>query len=125
MATESLGIIRVGEPNLGYQDVALQPSTSWFNNTFLKIVFEAMTSGLLQTCKVWLGVSKGMFPVKQLHKKILMAVNYCGRQLVRRIGWAASAYHKNISHFQECANIACSMTGGLMGGYGCGLGRGI
>ena len=23
-----------------------------------------------------------------------MAVNYCGRQLARRLGWAAPAYHK-------------------------------
>ena len=56
-----------------------------------------MTSGLPQVCKLILGVSKGMLPVKHLAQKILkiMAVNYCGRQLARRLGWAAPAYHKN------------------------------
>ena len=42
------------------------------------------------------GVSKGMLPVKHLAPIILkiMAVNYCGLQLARRLGWATPAYHK-------------------------------
>ena len=40
-----------------------------------------------------LGVEKGMLLVKHLAPKILMAVNYCGRQLARTLGWAAPAYH--------------------------------
>ena len=35
-----------------------------------------------------------MHPVKHLAQKILMAVNYCGRQLNRRLGWTAPAYHE-------------------------------
>ena len=35
-----------------------------------------------------------MFPVRHLAPKILMAINYCGRQLARRLEWAAPAYHK-------------------------------
>ena len=43
-----------------------------------------------------LGVRKGMLPVKHLAPKILkiMAVNYCGRQQAKRLGWAAPAYSK-------------------------------
>ena len=37
---------------------------------------------------------QGQAPVKHLAPKILMAVHYCGRQLARRIGWAAPAFHK-------------------------------
>ena len=55
-----------------------------------------MTSGLPQVCKLWFGVTKCMLPVKHPAQKILkiMAVNYCGRKLARRLGWAAPAYHK-------------------------------
>ena len=51
----------------------------------------------------YLVVSKGILPAKQLATKIFMAVNYCGRQLAQRLGWAATsskvgwaapAYHK-------------------------------
>ena len=49
-----------------------------------------MASGLTQVCRLWLDMSKGMLPVWHLAPKI-MAVNHCGRQLVRR--WAAPAYH--------------------------------
>ena len=34
-----------------------------------------------------------MLPVDDLDPKILMAVNYCGCQLARTLGWAAPAYH--------------------------------
>ena len=53
---------------------------------FLKIVVEAMTSGLPKVSKLWSGVSKGMLPVKYLAPKILMAVNYCGCQQAQRLG---------------------------------------
>ena len=39
---------------------------------------------------LWLGVGKGMPPVKHLVPKI-MEVNYCGRQLDRRLVLAAPA----------------------------------
>ena len=53
-----------------------------------------MASGLPQVCKLWLGVSKGMLPLKHLAPQILMAVNYyCWRQLARWLGWAEPAYH--------------------------------
>ena len=35
------------------------------------------------------GKSKGMHRVKHLTQKILMTDNYCGRQLVRKLRWAA------------------------------------
>ena len=78
-----------------------------------------MTSGQPQVCKLWFEVSKGMLPVRLLAPKILMAVNYCGRQLAGRMGWAAPAYHKS-----DGVGIASSMMGGLMGDLGCGLGCG-
>ena len=53
-----------------------------------------MTAELSQVCKLWFGVGKGMLPVKRLASKVFMAVNYCGRQLARWLGWAAPAYHK-------------------------------
>ena len=57
---------------------------------------EVITSGLPQVCNLWLGVNKGMLPVKHLAQKILkiMAVNYCGRQLARRLGLALFAFHE-------------------------------
>ena len=61
---------------------------------FHKIVTEVITSGLPQVCKLWLGVSKGMLPVKHVAETIRIAVNYCGRQLALGLGWAAPAYHK-------------------------------
>ena len=36
-----------------------------------------------------------MLSVRHLAPKILMAVNYCGRQLSQRLGRAKPAYHKN------------------------------
>ena len=35
-----------------------------------------------------------MLPVRHLAPKILLAVNYCGRQLARGLGWAVPAYRK-------------------------------
>ena len=64
-----------------------------------------MTSGLHQLCKLWLGLSKGKFPVVYLAQKILTAVNYCGRLLARRLKWAAPAYHVKdgaIPHPEAC-----------------------
>ena len=55
---------------------------------------EVMISGLPQVSKLWLGVSKGMLPVKHLAPKILIAVNYCGRQLARWFVWVATTNHK-------------------------------
>ena len=55
-----------------------------FSNTFLKIVVEVMTSGLPQVCKLELGVSSSMLPVKHLAPKILMAVH--GYKLAKGCG---------------------------------------
>ena len=66
-------------------------------------------------------VSKGMFAVKHLAPKILMAVNYCGHQLTKRLGWAAPAYHKNQGatlHPGAC-NLSLRVTGGQVGALGC------
>ena len=87
-----------------------------------------MTLEWPQFCKLWFGVSKGVLPVEHLAPTILMAINYCGRQLVRSFGWAAPVYHREVGaipHPGACTSIACSMTGGLMGVLGCMLGRGI
>ena len=77
---------------------------------FLKIVVVVMTSGLIQVCKLWLWVIKGMLPVKHLSPNILkiMAVNYFGRQLARRLGSATPAYHEKESstpHLGACRLI--------------------
>ena len=45
-------------------------------------------------CKLWLGVGRGMLPVKHLPLKILNGVNYCGRQLAQGFEWTARAYLK-------------------------------
>ena len=37
-----------------------------------------------------------MFLVKHIAPKVIIAVNCCGRQLVRRLEWSATAYHKNV-----------------------------
>ena len=37
---------------------------------------------------------QGMLPVRHLAPNSIMAVNYCGLQLARMLGWAASAYHE-------------------------------
>ena len=39
-------------------------------------------------------VKQGMLPVQHLAPKIIMSVNYCGRQLARTFGWEAPAFHK-------------------------------
>ena len=71
-----------------------------FSTIFPKIMVEVMTLGQPLVRKPWLWASKGMLPVKHLAPKILkiMAVNYCGCKLARRMWWVAHAYHK-----KECA----------------------
>ena len=80
---------------------------SWFYTTFLRIVVVVLISGLQQVCYLWSGVSKCMLPVKRLATKILKitTVNYCGRQLARKLEWAAPASHKKkgaITHPVVC-----------------------
>ena len=69
---------------------------SWFSATFRIIVVEVMTSGLPHVCKLWLGVSKGLLPMKHLTPRILkiMEDNYYWCQLARRLGWVVPACHK-------------------------------
>ena len=62
--------------------------------TFLKIVVDVPNLGLPQICKLWIGVGKDILPVRHLAPRILNELNYCGRQLARRLGWAAPAFHK-------------------------------
>ena len=57
--------------------MAFLPSTVDFPENAI----EAMTSGLPQVSTQWFRVNNGMLLVKHLAPKILMAVNYCGRQL--------------------------------------------
>ena len=80
----------------GHSGCGVPAFPSWFCTTFLKIVVEVMTSGLPHGCKLWMVVSKCMFPVRRLAKKILkiMVVSYCGCQLACRLGWVAPAYHE-------------------------------
>ena len=58
------------------------------------LTLDMLTLELPQVCKLWLAVGKGMLHVRHLAPKILMAVNYCGRQLPSTLGWAATAFHK-------------------------------
>ena len=86
-----------------------------------------MTSRLPQVCKLWMGVSKGMLPVKYLVKAMLMAVNYCRRQQARRLGWATPAYHKEegaTPHPGVC-KYSLQIDGMPDGRMGCVLGCGI
>ena len=84
---------------------------SWFFTTVLIIVVEIMTLGLPQVCKLWLGVSKGMLPVKHLAPQILMTVNYCGCQQAQRLAWVEPACHIQegaIPHPGACKhNLKC------------------
>ena len=56
----------------GYGDPAFP---SWFSTTFLKIIIEIMTLELLQVCKLWIWVYKGMLHLKHFATKVLMAIN--------------------------------------------------
>ena len=64
--------------------------------------------------KLWRGVSKGMLPVKHLAPKILMAVNYGGRQPDQKVQPLKL----------EGASITGSIMGYLIGTLRCGLERG-
>ena len=57
----------------------------------------------------------------------IMAVNYYGRHLVRRLGvqHLPTIRRKAQPRIPKHAILACCMTGGLMGAFGCVLGRGI
>ena len=49
-----------------------------------------------------------MLPLKHLAPDVLIAVNYCGRQLTHWMVWAAAAYHKKegaIPHPRACKYI--------------------
>ena len=87
MATESHAYSLSRGAHYGFKGCGVTAIPSWFSTTFPKIVLEAMPSEMPQLCKLLLGVSKGMLPVKHLAPKIIMAVNYCWRQLARRLGW--------------------------------------
>ena len=63
-------------------------------HTFLKVMVVVINSGLPQVCELWFGVINCMLPVILPAKKVLIAVIYYGRLLARRVGWVASAYHK-------------------------------
>ena len=78
-------------------------------------------------CKLWLGVSKGMFAVRHLAQKILMAVDYCGRQLARILGWAAPAYlkEKDATPHHGASKHCLQYDGRPDGRFGCRLGCGI
>ena len=58
--------VRVGELIKAFQDVVFLSPGSSFSTTFLKIM---VVLGPLHGLKLWLGVSKGMLPVKYLHPK--------------------------------------------------------
>ena len=93
------------ELSLGFQDVVLTAFLNWIYTTFPKTMVEAMTSGLPHVSELWFWISDGMLHVKHLAPKIPMALNYCGHQLARRLGWVTPAYHKKqgaITHPGEC-----------------------
>ena len=49
---------------MGFQDVTFLPSRANFSPHFLKIVVEVKASGPPHVLALWLGVSKGMLPVR-------------------------------------------------------------
>ena len=61
------------------------------------IVVEIMTSGLPHVYELCFGLSDGMHREEHLGPRIIMAANYCRRQLLRRFGWVVPAYHKEVS----------------------------
>ena len=65
-----------------------------------------------------------MITVKHLAPKILIAADYCGCQ---QFAVLAPAYlKKKVQPFiEECTSIASSMTRGVIGALGCGIGSGI
>ena len=69
---------------------------------------------------------QGHAPVKHIAPKILIAANYCGSKLPRRLGSVTPAYHKKVySQILEEASVGSSMTAGLIDALGCGLGCGM
>ena len=65
---------------MGIQDVTLLPSQASFLPHFLKIVIEMKACGPLHVLQLWLGVSKGIFPVGYIH---FNKVSFC----VSGISW--------------------------------------
>ena len=49
---------------MGYQDVAFLPSQAGFYTAYLNIVVEVKASGPPRIFKLWLGVGRGMHPVR-------------------------------------------------------------
>ena len=52
---------------------------------------------------------QGHVSVKHLAPKILMADNYCGRLLVKRLGWAAPAYRRKEGATQHLGACKCCL----------------
>ena len=61
----STSVDRVGELLMGYQDVTFLLPELAFSPQFVNIVVKALGASLV--LKVWLGLSKGMVPVKYLY----------------------------------------------------------
>ena len=85
----NLTLYLVGQPNLDFMVWHSCHPELVFHHTV-----EFMTSRLPLVCRLWFGVCKVMLPVKHRARKILIAVNFCGRQLARSLGCSASAYYK-------------------------------
>ena len=75
------------------------------------------------------GGKQGHAPCKHLTPSILkiMAVDYCVRQLARKMGGRHLPIIKGKAqpHILVCARFACSMMGGLISDLECGFGCGI
>ena len=72
---------------------------------------------------LWLEVGKGVLLLEHLAPIYLMAVDYYGSQLAGRFGWVALHTLKRqvLLPISWCAGIACNMTCGPVGAFGCGL----
>ena len=60
---------------MGFQDVAFLPSRASFRQHFLEVMVKVMISGLTHALKMWLGVGKGMLPVKYFCSSRLLFVS--------------------------------------------------
>ena len=79
------------ELKISLKNVAFLPFH--FFTTSLEVIVQIFrASGLPHVCKLWLMVSKGMFPVIRLAPDIPMAVDYYGCRLARRQLLATPAF---------------------------------
>ena len=110
----------LGQFLMSFQLVALLPSRASFPTIFLKVVVVVKSSGLSHFLELWLGVSKGMLPVRYFcfTQPLLCVSQISWRSYDILQRWAKSDYPQFFAYYRiwhsgvclsVCVDMCCMM----------------